>query len=243
MPKFFVDEVSSEIITLDGEQARHISKSLRMKKGEEVVLCDGKGTDYACVIEDICDDLVTLKLAFTTDTQSESNIKIALYQGVPKGDKLANVVQKCTELGVCSFHPVTMARSISRPDEKSAEKKVKRLNKIACEAAKQSRRGIVPEVFPFEDYSSAISKIEAQKIILFYEKGGENLKDILCRFKKGNITEIAVIIGPEGGFEEAEVDFASERGAVIASLGKRILRTETAPIAAAANIIYELESR
>lgn len=241
MPKFFVDDISSDTVTLDGEKARHISKSLRMKVGEEVVLCNGKGMDYGCIIEKIDSESVSLKVAFKTPSKSESKVKVNLYQGLPKGDKMGTIVQKCTELGMHSFHPVIMERSISRPDEKSARKKCERLNKISEEAAKQSRRGIVPEVFPIESYKSALSKIEDEKIILFYENGGEKLKDILVEFKEGNVTSISVLIGPEGGFDEKEVALAKEKGALVATLGERILRTETAPIAAAANILYELD--
>lgn len=240
MPKFFVDNITSDTVTLDGEKARHISKSLRMKVGEEIVLCNGKGMDYGCIIESISSETVTLKVAFETPSNSESETIVDLYQGLPKGDKMGVIVQKCTELGIHSFHPVIMERSISRPDEKSSFKKCERLNKISAEAAKQSRRGIIPKVWRFESYKSAVNKIENEKIILFYEQGGEDLKDILLSFKSDSVKSIAILIGPEGGFDEKEVEFAKEKGAVIASLGNRILRTETAPIAATANILYEL---
>ena len=238
MPKFFIDYIPEDTVLLTGENARHIGKSLRMKPGEEIVLCDGKGMDYGCIIEEITADSVKCKIAFKTPTESESKIKVSLYQGLPKGDKLDTAIQKCVELGAYDIHPVIMERSISRPDEKSAKKKLLRLQKISDEAAKQSRRGILPKVYPIENYAAAINKINADLIILFYEKGGKKLKDILKAFTGKSI---AIIIGPEGGFAESEVQLAKDKGAVIATLGKRILRTETAPIAAIAGIMYELD--
>ena len=241
MPKFFVNQAIEGSVVLTGQTAAHIAKSLRMKVGEEVVLCDGKGFDYGCVIESISKDAVTLTCAFKTPSESEADIKIEIYQGVPKGDKLSEVVRRCTELGVAAFHPVMMARTVVKPDEKSAAKKRERLQKIAAEAAEQSRRGIIPEVYAFEGYESALRHNSCEKTILFYEKGGKRLKELLSDYAGEGVKSIALIIGPEGGFEESEVAFAKELGAEIASLGKRILRTETAPVAAAANVLYELE--
>ena len=230
MPKFFCDNISGETIVLRGETAAHISKSLRMRKGEEVVLCDGKGFDYGCVIESVEKQEVRLKLAFKTPSQSEANVRIELYQGLPKGDKLSEVVRRCTELGVFAFHPVLMKRSILRPDEKSAARKLERLKKVAAEAAEQSRRGIIPQVYDFENYESALKNNTCQKTILFYENGGKKLKEILSEYRLQGVESVALIIGPEGGFDESEVALASLLGAEIATLGKRILRTETAPV-------------
>ena len=241
MPKFFVDAPIGETVTLTGQTAAHIAKSLRMKAGEEVVLCDGKGTDYGCIIESITKSEVHLKCAFQTPSESEPAIRTVLYQGFPKGDKLSEVVRRCTELGVSEFHPVVMQRSIAKPDAKSAAKKIERLQKIAREAAEQSRRGIIPAVFAAEDYESALRRDKCEKIILFYEKGGVGLKQILADCREKQVESIALVIGPEGGFEESEVAFAKSLGAEVATLGKRILRTETAPVAAAAAVFYELE--
>ena len=241
MPKFFTEQPIGEQITLGGETAKHIVKSLRMKVGEEVVLCDGKGYDYACVIESIGAGEVQLKLCFRTKSESEADIRVEIYQGLPKGDKLGEVVRRCTELGVYAFHPVVMRRSVVKPDAKSAEKKLLRLQKIAVQAAEQSRRGIIPEVFAIEEYEAALTKNTCKKTILFYENGGESLKSVLTDFAAKDVKSVALLIGPEGGFEESEVAFAKERGAVVCTLGKRILRTETAPVVAAANVMYELE--
>ncbi|MBR0413711.1 MAG: 16S rRNA (uracil(1498)-N(3))-methyltransferase [Clostridia bacterium] len=241
MPKFFVNEPIEECTVLSGETAAHIAKSLRMKPGEEVVLCDGKGYDYACVIESVSKSQVELKLAFKTPSESEPAVRVEIFQGLPKGDKMAEVVRKCTELGVSAFHPVVMQRSVMKLDQKSAEKKVARLKKIAAEAAGQARRGIVPEVYAVEPYEKALEKNTCEKTILFYENGGRPLKEILEVYSAQQVESLALIIGPEGGFESAEVDFAKAHGAEVATLGKRILRTETAPVAASANVFYELD--
>ena len=241
MPKFFTDQPIGEQIILGGETAKHIVKSLRMKVGEEVVLCDGKGYDYACVIERIGAGEVHLKRCFQTKSESEADIRVELYQGLPKGDKLGDVVRRCTELGVFAFHPVLMRRSVVQPDEKSAQRKRERLQKIAAQAAEQSRRGIIPEVFAAETFEKALLKNDCQKTILFYENGGERLNTVLKSFADEGVKSVALIIGPEGGFEKSEVAFAKEQGAVVCTLGKRILRTETAPVVAAANVMYEME--
>ena len=241
MPKFFVEQPIEDVVTLSGETAAHIAKSLRMKAGEEVVLCDGKGYDYGCIIEKITKEEVRLKCAFKTPSESEASVWVELYQGVPKGDKLAEVVRKCTELGVSAFHPVMMHRSVAKSDAKTAQKKALRLRIIAREAASQSRRGIIPQVYETEDYESALQKNRCERTVLFYENGGEKLNTVLGHFAQEGVKSVARIIGPEGGFEESEVDFARSLGAEVATLGKRILRTETAPVAASAAVFYELD--
>ncbi|MBR2589323.1 MAG: 16S rRNA (uracil(1498)-N(3))-methyltransferase [Clostridia bacterium] len=241
MPKFFLEQPVGETAVLTGETAAHIAKSLRMKAGEEVVLCDGKGYDYGCIIEKITKDEVFVRCAFKTPSASEAVIWVELYQGLPKGDKLSDVVRKCTELGVSAFHPVLMHRSVAKPNAKTAAKKVERLAKIAREAAAQSRRGIIPQVFAPEDYKSALQKNPCDKTILFYENGGESLQNILRQYAAEQVKSVALIIGPEGGFEPEEVEYARSLGAQVATLGKRILRTETAPVAASAAVFYELD--
>lgn len=242
MPKFFCKKPENDTFTLTGDDAHHILKSLRMRVGEQVSLCDGEGTDYGCIITETTKDSVSLKVAFTTPSESESDVKVSIYQAVPKGDKASEVVRKCTELGAFSFHQVQAERSIPKYDEKQNGKKLARLKKIAAEAAMQSRRGIIPEVFAPVSFKKAISEIGDDKIILFYENSDKPLKPVLESYKRDGVKSIAVFIGPEGGFEESEVALAKENGAEILSLGKRILRTETAPVAALANIIYEMEN-
>ncbi len=246
MPKVFeksLREVAEEIekITLSRENGIHVAKSLRMRRGDSLIVSDGEGRDFCCEIEQTSPEVV-LKVLFVAPTDTEPEVYITLYQGVPKGDKFAQVVKQCTEIGVSEFVPVIMARSISRPDEKTAAKKVERWRKIAHEAAGQSRRGIIPKVADMMSLEDSVKKLSGDRAIVFYESGGEGLKDILNDFKRENVHSADIFIGPEGGFEPSEVEALKNAGARVATLGRRILRTQTAPLAASANIIYELSS-
>lgn len=234
MQKLFLDYGFDKKIVLDEEQSRHIAKSLRMKKGDMITVCNGNGTDYGCIIEEITKSGVTLSVCYEQASQSEPDIRVSLYQGVPKGDKMEDIIQKCVELGVFSITPVLTKRSISRPDEKQAAKKQIRYSKIALEAAQQSGRGIVPEIKSMTDFKTAVNECAADLIILFYEGGGESLKSII---RSSEAESIAVFIGPEGGFEKEEVDAVLQKGGTSATLGKRILRTQTAPVAALSAIM------
>lgn len=234
MQKLFIDYDFNEKLVLDEEQSRHIAKSLRMKKGDMITVCNGNGTDYGCRIEEITKTGVTLSVCYQQPSDSEPSIKVSLYQGVPKGDKMEDIIQKCVELGIYSITPVLTKRSISRPDEKQAAKKQIRYGKIALEAAQQSGRGIVPEIKAMTDFRTAVATCDADLIILFYEGGGRNLKSIM---ENSKAEKIAVFIGPEGGFEKEEVEAVLEKGGINATLGKRILRTQTAPVAALSSIM------
>lgn len=233
MQKLFVDFTPENKITLNNEQSRHIAKSLRMRKGDMITLSCQDGNDYGCIIDEITKDSVTLSVCYKQANGSEPAVKVALYQGVPKGDKLEDVIQKCTELGITSICPVLTHRSVSRPDEKSARKKQERYQKIALEAAQQSGRGIIPEIQKMTTLQAAVENDSSSLKILFYEGGGERLKDIIPE----DADSVSIYIGPEGGFEKEEVEYLKEKGAVIASLGPRILRTQTAPVAAVTAIM------
>lgn len=230
MPKFFVPAITGDQIILDGETARHISRSLRMKVGDTLLLSDGSGTDCGCSIEAIHGDCVALHVCYRQPSQSEPSIAVTLYQGVPKGDKMEEIVQKAVELGVTKIVPVLTKRSVSRPDEKSARKKQARYQKIALEAAQQSGRGIVPQVDAMIPFAQAIAQSGETVKILFYEGGGTPLPQITAAHPEA--TSYAIFIGPEGGFEPEEARSVLEAGGVTATLGKRILRTQTAPMAA-----------
>lgn len=234
MKKLFTEyDGISEKIYLNEEQSRHITKSLRMKKGDMLTVCTGDGNDYGCIIDDINKDGARLAVCYKQASDSEADIKVSLYQGVPKGDKFEDIIQKCTELGVYEIIPVLTKRCVSRPQEKQAEKKRQRYARIALEAAQQSGRGIVPEIKKMTELKTAVSQCEAEIKIVFYEGGGEPLSALI---KKG-AKSAAVFIGPEGGFEKEEVELLKQNGAVAATLGKRILRTQTAPIAALSAIM------
>lgn len=228
MQKLFVDFIPENKIILDAEQSRHIAKSLRMKAGDMLMLACGDGFDYGCMIDEISAGGVILSVCYKQANHSEPSVRVSLYQGVPKGDKLEDVVQKCTELGIHNITPVITHRSVSRPDEKSAKKKQARYQKIALESAQQSGRGIVPEIRQMTNLKNAVENDNAQLKILFYEGGGESLKSLVPK----DINSVSIYIGPEGGFEKSEVELIKSKGGKIASLGARILRTQTAPVTA-----------
>jgi 16S rRNA (uracil1498-N3)-methyltransferase len=226
---------SGEIFSIFGENAAHISKSLRMKPGEELVLCDN-GIDYLCEIAQVYKDSVALFVKSKSPNKTEPTVSVTLFQGYPKGDKLETIIQKSVELGADEIVPVVTSRSISRPDKKSAEKKGARFSKIAKEASGQSGRGKVIPVAPQINFNECLKQLsEFDLVLLCYEGGGE-------KFSKTGISsakKIAVLIGPEGGFEKSEVEAAKAAGAKIVTLGPRIMRTETAPLAALSVVMYE----
>ena len=236
MPRFFINEPVEDRFWVTGEDAEHIAKSLRMRLGETLVLCHDE-IDYTCKIVGIEKNSVLVERISVQPCTAEPQVDVTLFQGLPKGDKMDLIVQKAVEVGVCAIVPMLSRRCVSRPDEKTLQKKVQRWQKIALEAAKQSGRGIVPKVLDVLDFSKAV-KLSAQKeqAILFYEADGVPLKSILQQPKS-----LAIFIGPEGGFEEEEVKLALESEVNICSLGHRILRTETAAIVASALTIYEAE--
>lgn len=228
MQKLFVENINDEKIILDGESARHIAKSLRMKVGDVICVTDGGGDDYGCQIEEITKDEVVLKVCYKQACESEPSCRVTIYQGVPKSSKMEDIIQKCVELGVCEIVPTLTKRCVSRPDDKAAGKKNQRYQKIALEAAQQSGRGIVPKIENMKTLCQAIAEDESDVKIVFYEGGGEKLADIV----KPDTESVSVFIGPEGGFEQEEVEQIEASGGVRATLGKRILRTQTAPVAA-----------
>ncbi len=242
MPRFFVDEnnINDHIITLDGENANHIAAVLRCRVGEEITVCDGKGTDYVCEIEEVTKKLVTAKVVDICSCDNEPSVKIKLYQGLPKGDKMELIIQKCIEIGVDSIVPVKTEHTVVKLDGKE-DKKVARWNKIAEAAAKQCGRGKIPVVESVMNFSEAIEDSKKlDRVIIPYEKETKNnLKSFTSDFKGETI---GIFIGPEGGFAQSEVEKAVESGATSITLGKRILRTETAGLVASVILLHELEN-
>ena len=235
MPRFFVTDINEENITLTGSDAVHIGRSLRMRPGEELTVCCC-GIDYNCKISSITADTVFLDLVEKHPCAAEPDIFLTLFQAVPKLDKLEYIIQKSVELGVSRIVPVLTRRCISRPDEKDFSKKLQRLNKISAEAAKQSGRGMIPEVTPIVSYKQALEMMKEldRPVILYEEEGG-------CRFSDVDFSgakTVGMLIGSEGGFDKEEAQAACEAGAVQVWLGKRILRCETAPITAASILMF-----
>lgn len=236
MPRFFVDSVEADFAEITGEDARHIALSLRMKNGEQLVLCDGKGREAKAVIREAFPESVVLDITERRNSIAEPETEVVLYQALPKFDKLEYIIQKSVELGVSKIVPVLTSRCISRPDEKTMKKKLERLRKIADEAAKQSGRGKLPEVGEMLSFKNAVLEMEkAETPIFFFEHAEYPLREIM---EKRNGGKIAMMVGCEGGFSDDEAKFAAEHGALIASLGPRILRCETAPVAALSAIMY-----
>ena len=241
MPRFFTQDITEAGGCITGEDAKHIAKVLRMKVGDELTVCDTKGRDYDCMIEEIGAGEVRLKVLSVAPSQSEPDVRVHLYQAMPKADKMETIIQKAVELGAASITPVMTRRCVSRPDAKSMDKKLVRYNRIALEAAKQCGRGVVPPVLPLLELPQALEQMQWTGCpILFYENATAPAKQVIAKAREsGKELEIAVLIGAEGGFDEDEVALAREHGCHILSLGKRILCCETAPLAALTILMYE----
>lgn len=236
MPRFFTGEVSGDTAAVTGEDARHIALSLRMKPGEAVTVCDNAGSDYSCVISSVTPERVELSVVAAAPSQGEPSVAVTLYQAIPKGDKLETIIQKAVELGVNRIVPVITRRCVSRPDEKSMSRKLERYSKIALEAAKQCGRGKIPEVEPPVDFKTAVERMcEDALAIFFYENSDQPLRPALESRLENSVS---ILVGSEGGFEREEAEYAAERGLTPLSLGSRILRCETAPLAAITAILY-----
>ncbi len=221
MPKFFVDksQVLSDNITVTGDDVSHISRVLRMQVGDELTVCDKEGIDYFCEIEKITKEDVLLKINDKEKCVAEPETKVTLYQCIPKSGKMDSIIQKAVELGAYEIYPVLSKRCVAKGEKSD------RWQKIAYEAAKQCGRGIIPKVHPSVSFKEAIDSLTEKELALFpYEEAKDgSLRDI-----PKDVKAVGIIIGPEGGFDPSEVELGSEKGARIITLGKRILRTETA---------------
>lgn len=235
MPRFFVDKsaVSGAGITIGGEDAKHISLSLRARVGERITVCDGCGNDYECEIEEITRDNVFLKVLEQKHSEAEPTVKVTLYQALVKSDKFDFIVQKCVELGVAEIVPVVTDRCISKPDDSSLSKKIARWNKIALEAAKQSGRGTVPEVCGAVSFDEALGQMKADDLCFVCYESTPRIP-ISEIYEKASaereVKSISFLIGPEGGIADKEMLAAKDANVLLAGLGPRILRTETAPL-------------
>lgn len=240
MHRFFVSKsfITESSVNLSGDDVKHITRVLRLTVGDNIMICDGEGTDYLCSISECGKDFVIADIIEKTGCKTESKVKITLYQGLPKGDKMDYIVQKCVELGVCKIVPVVMKRTVVKVKEGS--NKNARWQRIAEEAAKQSERGIIPIIGDTISYSDMLDSLgEDSLTILAYEnEKTTSLKNVLSSCKTDKIN---IIIGPEGGFEEQEVLLAQDRGSKVVTLGNRILRCETAPVALVSAVMYELD--
>ena len=247
MQRFFVEphqiDEAAHQIHIVGTDVNHMSNVLRMKQGEEVWISDGGKKEYRCAIEAFSADEVLLHIIYAQEPDYELSSRIYLFQGLPKADKMELIIQKAVELGAYEIIPVETKRCVVKLDGKKAAKKVDRWQQIAESAAKQSKRMLIPNVHQVLSFKEALKYAEAMDIRLIpYElaKGMQETKEILAAIEPGQ--SIGIFIGPEGGFEEKEVEAAISEGAKPITLGKRILRTETAGLAILSVLMFQLEN-
>ena len=244
MQQFFTDPsgIRDGRIYIEGQDVSHMKNVLRMRPGETVKVSDGMGKSYLCSIEGYEEGRAELKIEQVSRSDAELPSRIIRFQGLPKGDNMEMIVQKAVELGAYSIVPFAAKRSVAKLDEKKALKKQMRWQAIAKGAAEQSGRGIIPEVYAPVTYAEALHIAGTlDKLLIPYEQeeGRDRTAEVIRDLQPGQ--SVGVFIGPEGGFEEDEVRRAAETGAVPVTLGKRILRTETAGLAALSILMYHLE--
>ncbi len=235
MTRFFVspEELGNDNIQLVGENASH-AKVLRLKVGEQVLVCDGEGKECLCAVVDSSWNLEVLE---RRESVSEPGVQVSVYMAFPKADKLEHVIQKATELGVYEIVAFPSARCVSKPDEKSLKKKLERWQKIAASAAEQSGRGRIPQVVILPSFAEALKRgAQTDLPMMFYEN--EQATTLHMALNSGEWKSAALLTGPEGGLEEKEVKQAMEAGWKVCTLGKRILRCETAPLCALSAVMY-----
>lgn len=245
MHRFYVsrEQIKGNTIIINGRDVNHIRNVLRMKPGDGLVISDGQGKDYYCIIKCGCENEITAEICYTRDADYELTVRITLFQGLPKSDKMEMVIQKAVELGAYEIVPVMTARSVVKlSDEKKEEKKLLRWQAISESAAKQSGRGIIPGIHPVMSFKEAVDY--AKKLdwaVIPYEnaEGMKGTKELLEKIRECKTA--GIIIGPEGGFEDYEVELARENGIPPISLGRRILRTETAGLALLSMLLLYLE--
>ena len=238
MTRFFIspEELDRDSIVLTGENAQH-GKVLRLKTGEEVLVCDGCGREALCRVEDVLQKEIVLSVLKRQDSQSEAAVQVSVYMAFPKADKLEHVIQKATELGAYEIVAFPSERCVSRPDEKSLKKKLERWQKIAASAAEQSGRGRIPQVVILPSFAEALKRgTQTDLPMMFYEN--EQATTLHMALNSGEWKSTALLTGPEGGLEEKEVKQAMEAGWKVCTLGKRILRCETAPLCALSAVMY-----
>ncbi len=248
MPKFFVagNQINNNKIKIIGDDVNHIKNVLRQKSGDKITICDiSKEQDYLCEIDKIEEKSIDCNIIEKLENNTESNVKVTIFQGLPKADKMELVIQKSVELGVYDITPLQMKRCVVKLNEKDKAKKIQRWKKISEVAAKQCGRNIIPKINNIVNVKEVCNLCNEYDIVLIaYENEKENtLKKELKNLKKLDEEEIkvAVIIGPEGGIAPEEIKMFEENGAKIITLGNRILRTETVALSVLSIIMYELE--
>lgn len=243
MDRFFVGKnninLENKTCIIEGEDVKHISKVLRCRIGEELEICDNDNNEYICEITNIDKSQVELNIVEVVDIKRESDLKIKVYQGLPKGPKMEMILQKLTEVGVDEIILVQTKRTVVKVDDKKEDKKIERWERIIYEAAKQSKRGKIPKLRGVLSFKEALADMKENDFnIAPYEN--ERTKSIKQAIKGVDIKNIGIFVGPEGGFEDTEIKAIEEIDGQSVSLGPRILRTETASLVASSIVLYEL---
>lgn len=236
MNRFFVDNIGPDTACIEGEDLKHLSSVLRLRKGDRVMLSDGKGSECEGEIQRIEVGRALVKTGPWRPCVSEPHHKVTVFQCLPKAGKMETIIQKCTELGMNALVPTLSSRCVVQPG-RDYDKKLQRYRKVAREAAMQSHRGQVPEVLPLVELSKADLSIFDTVYVAYEGEREQSLKNVMAN-RPGR--RIALFVGPEGGFEAEEVEGLTAKGAKAVSLGPRILRTETAGMAMVAEILFEL---
>lgn len=238
MPRFFLSphELHPQFMVLTGENATH-ARVLRLKCGDAVTVCDGNATDYHCTVSDVSPGQISLVVQHIDPSLSEPSIDVSIYMAYAKSDKFEHVVQKATELGAKEIIVFPSARCVCRPDPKSIAKKLERWQKIAASAAQQSGRGRIPQVLAVESYAQAVARAAtADLAVNFYEN--ENQYTFHDAITSHPFQTAALMTGPEGGYTPEEVAVSKQHGILTCTLGKRILRCETAPLCALSALMF-----
>ncbi len=248
MHRFFVknSQIQNDTILIKDSDVNHIINVLRYTVKDKIEIVDLETREiYVCEINHILKDQIKCLILYKETNSNESKIYIHVLQGIPKFEKMELIIEKCTELGASEFTPVIMKRCVVKLDKKNEDKKITRWNKIAEVAAKQSKRNLIPKINPCINLKNIYENLKEYDIVLIaYEnEKSYTLKHALKMLMKGDKKEfkIAILIGPEGGIDSEEKEYLSSLDYTVVSLGRRILRTETAPISMVSNILYELE--
>ena len=244
MHRFFAepDQIGEKEIVITGADVNHIRNVLRMRADEEVLIADGQGAEYRCKLTDLGENEVRAQILWKLDGNAELASAVTLFQGLPKSDKMDLIVQKCVELGVDRIVPVSTKRAVVKLDAKKEQTRLKRWNTISESAAKQSGRGVIPEVSGIMSFGKALEEAKKLDVLLIPYERAEHMAEtrrVMGEIRPGQ--SVGIFIGPEGGFEESEVEEAVAAGARAITLGRRILRTETAGLAVMAMLGYLLE--
>ena len=247
MPKFFVptNQIEKDKIVIQNDDVNHIKNVLRAKVDDKIDICDyNTSKNYVCKIEEIEDKVIRCKIIEEIDSNVESEVKVSIFQGIPKADKMELVIQKSVELGAYDITPIEMKRCVVKLKEKDKTKKIQRWQKISEVAAKQSGRDIIPRINNIININKLCESLEKYDLVLVaYENEKFNtLKNELIKIKNNKKVKIAIIIGPEGGIDKAEIEQLEKYNAKIVTLGNRILRTETVALSMLSIIMYELDS-